>query len=235
MPPAAAEAELPPPSPGKKWHWLWLPALLLFAVLVVGLGWRAWRGDLPGPLQPLSNVVQRLKAKWGQAKPPALAPAAPEAGPKPIAPTKVTPPPPPATAQDLRDLPVDWAQAHYQGMMNVKGGGQMLVIQGEVLNKGKTARGPIRLKATLTNSQNRPLKEEMLYAGSTFTDNELKIMSPEEIKGWLAKPGGRSQIKVLKPGDKEPFTAVFFGVPGNLSETQAGFQIVVVEGPVATE
>jgi predicted Zn finger-like uncharacterized protein len=233
--PAAAEAEIPAPSPEKKRHWLWLPALLLALVVVVGLGWRAWQGDLPGPLKPLGDVVQRLKGKWGQAKQPASAAGGQKAGAKPIAPTKVTPPQPPVTAQDLRDLPVDWAQAHYQGLVNDKGGGQLLVIQGEVLNKGKTARGPIRLKAILTDSQHRPLKEEVVYAGSTFTDNELKTMSPEEIKGWLAKPGGRSQERVLKSGDKEPFTVVFFGVPDNLAETQSGFQIMVVEGPVAAD
>jgi predicted Zn finger-like uncharacterized protein len=231
--PVAAEAEIPTPPPEKKRHWLWLPALLLALVIVVGLGWRAWRGDLPGPLKPLSDVVQRLKGKWGKARPPAPAPAGPEAAAKPVAPTTVTPPPPPVTAQDLRDLPVDWAQAHYQGLVNSKGGGQLLVITGEVFNKGKTARGPVRLKGTLTDSQHRPLREEIVYAGSTFTDNELKTMTPEEIKGFLAKPGGRSQERVLKPGEKEPFTVVFFGVPGNLAETQSGFQIVVVEGPVA--
>jgi predicted Zn finger-like uncharacterized protein len=235
IPPAAAEAEMPPPSPGKKRHWLWLSAVLLFAVLVIGLGWLAWQGDLPGPLKPLNDVVQQLKGKAGQAKPPAPAAVPPEAGLKAPAPTKVTPPPPPVTAQDLRDLTVDWAQAHYQGMMNVKGGGQLLVIQGEVLNKGKTARGPIRLKAILTDPRHRPVKEEVVYAGSTFTDNELKTMSPEEIKGWLAKPGGRSQGRVLKPGTKISFTVVFFGAPDNLAETQAGFQIMVVEGPVAAD
>jgi predicted Zn finger-like uncharacterized protein len=234
-PPAAAEAEIPAPSPEKKRHWLWLPALLLALVVLVGLGWRAWRGDLPGPLKPLGDVVQRLKGKWGKGLQPGPAAVNPEAGAKPIAPTKVTPPPPPVTAQDLRDLPVDWAQAHYQGLVNGKGGGQLLVIQGEVFNKGKTARGPIRLKATFTDSQHRPLREEVVYAGSTFTDNELKTMTPEEIKGFLAKPGGRSQERVLKPGDKEPFTVVFFGVPNNLAETQSGFQIMVVEGPVAAD
>ena len=44
--------------------------------------------------------------------------------------------------------------------------------------------------------------------------------------------GEEAQL-VVKPGDKEPFTVVFFGVPDNLAETQSGFQIMVVEGPVA--
>ena len=233
IPPEAAEAELPPPSPGRKRQWLWLTAIIPFIVLVIGLGWGAWKGVLPGPLKPLNHVAQRLKGKSGQAKPAVPPAAAPETGAKAPAPTKVTPPPPPVTAQELRDLPVDWAQAHYQGLVNAKGGGQLLVIQGEVLNKGKTARGPIRLKTTLTDAQHRPVKDKVVYAGSTFTDNELKTMSPDEIKGWLAKPGGRSQERVVKPGGKIPFTVVFFGVPNNLAETQSGFQILVVEGPVA--
>jgi hypothetical protein len=62
----------------------------------------------------------------------------------------------------------------------------------------------------------------------------LKSLDPSEIKGWLARPGGRSQKKVLKPGEKQPFTAVFFGVPDNLAEAQSGFQLVVVKGPKVT-
>jgi predicted Zn finger-like uncharacterized protein len=234
-PSAAPEADILAPSPERKRQWLWLPALLLALVVVVGLGWRAWQGDLPGPLKPLADVVHRLKGEWGQAKQSTPAAVGQEAGAKPVAPTKVTPPPPPVTAQDLQDLPVDWAQAHYQGLVNDKGGGQLLVITGEVLNKGKEARGPIRIKATLTDSQHLPLREEVAYAGTTCTDNELKTLSPEEIKAWLAKPGGRSQERVVKPGEKIPFTVVFFGVPDNLAETQSGFQIVVVEGPVVAD
>jgi hypothetical protein len=72
-----------------------------------------------------------------------------------------------------------------------------------------------------------------VYAGTTLSDTDLKTLNPEEIKGWLAKPGGRSQERVLKSGKKQPFAVVFFGVPNNLAETQSGFQLVVVEGPVA--
>jgi len=231
--PESVEAELLPFPPRRKRHWLWISAILLVAGAAVGLALGAWQGVLPGPLKPLNGVAQRLKETLEPAKPAAPPAATPEAGVRSPAPTKVTPPPPPVTAEDLRDLPVEWAQAHYQGLVNVQGGGQLLVIQGEVLNKGKTARGPIRLKATLTDAQHRPVKEESVYAGSTFTDTELKTMSPEEIKGWLAKPGGRSQESVLQPGKKEPFTAVFFGVPDNLAEIRSGFQLVVTEGPAA--
>jgi hypothetical protein len=143
----------------------------------------------------------------------------------------VTPPPPPAPPQDLTDLAVDWAQAHYQGLVNGQGGGQMLLIQGEIVNRGKTPRGPIRIRATITDAKHQPWREEMVYAGTSLSDGEAKTLAPDEIKGWLAKPGGRSQTQVLKPGEKQPFIVVFFGVPNNLAETQSGFQLVVVEGP----
>jgi len=230
QPAAAAEAQVETPPSQKRRHWLWLPALLLAVVVCAGLGWRAWQGDLPGPLKPLANLVQRLKGKPGSAKQPTT-PAGSEAS-APAA-TVVTPPPPPVPAADLADLGVDWAQAHYQGLVNDKGGGQVLLIQGEVINKGRSPRGPIRLKATLTDAQHRPLREETVYAGTSLTDNEAKTLPPEEIKGWLAQPGGRSQQRLLKPGAREPFSVVFFGVPNNLAETQSGFQLLVVEGPVA--
>jgi predicted Zn finger-like uncharacterized protein len=231
QPAAEAQAEAALPF-WKRRHWLWLPALLLAVVVLVGLGYRAWQGDLPGPLKPLGEAIQRLKGQKPPVKPPAP-PAAPEASAPAPAPTVVTPPPPPVPAANLTDLGVDWAQAHYQGLVNDKGGGQLLLIQGEVINKGKSPRGPIRLKATLTDAQHRPLKEEVVFAGTSLTDTEVKTLPPEEIKGWLAQPGGRSQQRLLKPGEREPFAVVFFGVPNNLAETQSGFQLVVVEGPVA--
>ncbi len=218
--------EMPPPPEVRRPAW-WIPALLLAALALGGVSWLAWQGTL---LKPVANLVQRLKGK--QAPPQQPGPVAGQEAGAP-APTIVTPPPPLAPAPDLVELAVDWAQARYQGLLNDKGGGQMLLIQGEVINKGKSPRGPIRLKAILTDAQHRPLREEVVYAGTTLSETEAKTLSPEEIKGWLAKPGGRSQELVLKPGEKEPFTVVFFGVPGNLAEIQYGFQLVVLEGPVA--
>lgn len=222
----APEAMAPPPPEAapaavasaaqKLRRWWWVAASAL--VLIVALGWWFWPGKFPlGPRQPLTDAVN---SQEGKAPPPE--PSAPG--------TQVaTPPLPPVPAPDLRELPVEWAQAHYQGLVNDKAG-QLLIIQGEVVNKGKNPRGPIRVKAILTDSRHQPLREEIVYAGTTLNDSELKSLDPEEIKAWLQKPGGRSQAQVLKPGQRQPFTVVFFGAPGDLSEKQAGFQIMVVEG-----
>jgi len=229
---AAVTGAEAPVSPGNRHSWWVLLALFLAAVVAGGLGWLAWEGSLPAPLKPVADAVQRLKGKQPPSEEPGPA-SSPEAGAPAPAPTVVTPPPPPVPTPDLTDLAVDWAQAHYQGLVNDQGGGQLLLIQGEVVNKGKSSRGPIRIKATLTDSQHRPIQEEIVYAGTTLTDQELKSLKPDEIRGWLAKPGGRTQEQGLKPGEKQPFTVVFFGVPDNLAETQSGFQLVVMEGPVA--
>ena len=235
-PPAPAEAEVPPasatpeempPPPEKKSRlWLWLVVLSLVAVILGGLSWWAWQKI---SVKSWSQAGQALFKKASQP-----APAAPDAqaGSSSPAPLVVTLPAPPVPAPDLREVPVDWAQARYEGLVNPKGG-QVLVIRGEVANKGKKLRGPIRLKAILTDAQHRPVREEFVYAGTKLTDEELKTLDPDKIKNWLAQPGGRSQAQELKPGDKLPFTAVFFGVPGNLAESRSGFQLVVVEGPVA--
>jgi hypothetical protein len=143
-------------------------------------------------------------------------------------------PPPPVPTPEVAELPIDWAKARYQGLVNARGG-QLLVIQGEIVNQGKNPRGPIRVKATLTDAAHRPLREETVYSGTTLTDRELMTLDPGEIKGWLARPGGRSQVRVVSPGGKQPFTVVFFGAPDNLAEAHSGFQLAVVEGPTAAK
>lgn len=208
-PEAAAPAEAPAaPKPRLRW---WMVVLVIAVPILTALGWWLWRLQQSEPTAPGS-----------------------QAGPAAPAPLVVTPSPPPVPPTDLREVPVDWAQARYEGLVNLQGQ-QLLVIRGEVANEGKTVRGPIRVKAILTDARHQPLKEEVVYAGTSLTDEELKTVDPKKIKYWLDRPGGRSQEQKLRPGEKQPFTVVFFGVPANLAETQAGFQLVVVEGPVLTD
>lgn len=187
---------------------LWMIVLMLAIPLLAALGWWLWQWQQPEAVTPGF-----------------------QAGPEAPAPLVVTPSPPPVPPEDLQDLPVDWAQARYEGLVNAQGE-QLLVIRGEVANEGKTARGPVRLKAILTDAQHQPLKEKVVYTGTSLTDEEVKTLDPDKIKGWLDRPGGRSEEQKVKPGEKQPFTVVFFKVPTDLAEIQAGFQLVVVEGPV---
>lgn len=142
----------------------------------------------------------------------------------------LTAPLPPASPEELRNLRVGLHDVRHQGLVHPKGG-QLLVIQGEVVNDTGESRGPIRLKATLTDSLNQPVKELLFYSGLSLSDEELLQSEPDEIKRWLDTPGGRQGAKVLKPGASQPFTAVFFGVPDNLAEARFGFHIAVMDGP----
>jgi len=142
----------------------------------------------------------------------------------------LTPPLPPTSPEELRKLVVELKDARYQGLVNAKGL-QLLVIQGDVNNLTGEPRGPIRLKATLTDALNQPVQELLFFSGTSLTDEELLQTDPEEIKRWLATPGGRGGPRVVKPGDSQPFTAVLFGVPDNLAEARFGFNIVVLDGP----
>ena len=137
---------------------------------------------------------------------------------------------PPASPEELRKLAIELKDARYKGLVNAKGG-QLLVIQGEVKNRTGEPRGPIRLKATLTDALHQPVQELLFYSGTSLSDEELLRTDPEEIKRWLATPGGRGGTRVVKPDGSQNFTGVFFGVPDNLAEARHGFTIVVIEGP----
>ncbi|MEW6386526.1 MAG: DUF3426 domain-containing protein [Thermodesulfobacteriota bacterium] len=159
------------------------------------------------------------------ASPVAQAPAA-----RPEAPA--VPAPPPTDPKDLKDIVISPPEARYHGLVNSQGG-QLLVIQGEVKNNSPQPRGPIQLKAILTDSQNKPLREQLFYTGTTFANKELQQLTPEEISRWLNTPGGRTQKPVVGPGEKQPFNAVFFQAPENLAGGGYGYLLEVVQGPPA--
>jgi hypothetical protein len=121
-------------------------------------------------------------------------------------------------------------EERYRGLVNRKGG-QLLLIQGKIKNASPQPRGPIQLKASLTDPQQKTVKEREFYGGTVVFDDELQSLDPEEINRWLETPGGRAQKQVLKPGEEQSFM-VFFGAPANLSGY--GYKIQVIKGPVAT-
>jgi len=144
----------------------------------------------------------------------------------------VKPPAAPPAPQDLQELRVEGAEAFFQGLINDQGG-RMLVIGGEVKNTGKQSRGPVLLKAALTDPQNRPVMERRFYAGTRMTAEELKKLPPGDINRWLDTPGGRSRMLMVRPGEGQPFTVVFFETPEKLAEGLYGYTVTIIEGPAA--
>jgi len=222
---AAEKAEMPKPStlftsPTSRSSRTWIIAAVsvLAGVLLVG-GVFMWFGGY-------GWVTKYLKFKG---KPPA--PAAKVAEPPPVVETVPPPPVPQAAAEDLQNLALSNTEERYRGLVNTKGG-QLLVIQGKVKNSSSQPRGPIKIKAVLTDPQQKTVKEREFYAGSVVFDDELQNLEPEEINRWLDTPGGRAQKQMIEPGESQSFMVVFFGAPQNLSGY--GYKMQVVQGPVAS-
>ncbi len=221
---AAAKAALPKPSPlltagSKRSPWPWIISLIsgLVGGMLVGCavmwfwgyGWLAQKVHLQDT--------------------PALSPAAKAAG---ISKMETASPPlsPPAGATDLKDLEIVGQEERYRGLVNGKGG-QLLVIQGKVKNASSQPRGPIQLKAVLTDPKQKTVNERDFYAGTVVFDDELQNLDPEEINRWLDTPGGRAQKKILAPGEDQSFMVVFFGAPKNLAGY--GYKMQIIKGPIA--
>jgi hypothetical protein len=219
---AAAKAALPKPSilfttPARRFSWPWIIGIasgLLGGVLVGGVimwfggyGWMAKHLKVKGPA-PAATVTGTAKVE-------------------------IVPPPPapPASAGDLKDLELTNQEERYRGLVNAKGG-QVLLIQGKVKNTSPQPRGPVKIKAMLTDPQQKTLKEREFYAGTVVFDDELQNLEPEEISRWLDTPGGRAQKQILEPGESQSFMVVFFGTPQNLSGY--GYKMQVVKGAVAS-
>jgi len=221
---AAARAALPKPSllltgGARRSSWPWIISLIsgLSAGILVGgavmwfwgYGWMAQKIHSQASLTP--------------------SPAAKAAGVAKVEP--VSPPlSPPAGAKDLKDLVIVGQEERYRGLVN-RQGGQLLLIQGKVKNTSSQPRGPIQLKAVLTDAQQKNVKEREFYAGTVVFDDELQNLGPEEINRWLDTPGGRAQKKVVEPGEDQSFMVVFFGAPANLSGY--GYKMQIIKGPVA--
>jgi predicted Zn finger-like uncharacterized protein len=139
-------------------------------------------------------------------------------------------PAPPAAVEDLKDLEIINQEERYRGLVNSKGG-QLLLIQGKVKNTSQQFRGPVKIKAMLTDPGQKIVKEREFYAGTVIFDDELQSLDPEEIIRWLDTPGGRAQKQILDPGESQSFMVVFFHAPQNLSGY--GYKLQVVKGPVA--
>ncbi|MHB8068143.1 MAG: DUF3426 domain-containing protein [Desulfobaccales bacterium] len=220
----AARAALPKPSllltaGARRSPWPWVISLTggLAAGILVGCAIMWFWG--------YGWMAQKIHVQGS----PTLSPAAKAAG---IDKMESASPPlaPPAGAVDLKDLEIVGQEERYRGLVNRKGG-QLLLIQGKVKNASSQPRGPIQLKAVLTDPKQKSVNERDFYAGTVVFDDELQNLDPEEINRWLDTPGGRAQKKLLGPGEDQSFMVVFFGAPQNLAGY--GYKMQIIKGPVA--
>lgn len=97
--------------------------------------------------------------------------------------------------------------------------GQILVITGLAKNQYKTARGFIRLKGLLHDSQGKILKEQTVYCGNILTEDELITLSMEDMTKRFKKRGGEKGLNMkVPPGGSVKFMIVFNQIPTELTE-----------------
>jgi predicted Zn finger-like uncharacterized protein len=97
--------------------------------------------------------------------------------------------------------------------------GNLFCIQGMVFNEYPASRSFIRIKGSLLDEKGVAVKQKIAYAGNTFTENELKDMTLDQINQGLADRTGKGNVNVnVKPQALVPFMIVFEELPDNLSE-----------------
>jgi predicted Zn finger-like uncharacterized protein len=97
--------------------------------------------------------------------------------------------------------------------------GTLFCIQGTVFNNYTGSRSFIRVKGSLLDERGIAVKQKLAFAGNTFSENELKDMSLEQINQGLADRAGKGNANVnVKPQASVPFMIVFEELPDNLSE-----------------
>jgi len=97
--------------------------------------------------------------------------------------------------------------------------GNLFCIQGMILNNYPESRSFIRVKGSLLDEKGVAVKQKLAFAGNTFSENELKDMTLEQVNQGLANRTGKGNVNVnVKPQASVPFMIVFEELPDNLSE-----------------
>lgn len=97
--------------------------------------------------------------------------------------------------------------------------GNLFCIQGMIVNDYPGSRSFVRVKGSLLDEKGAEVKQKLAFAGNTFSENELKDMSLEQINQGLAIRTGKGNANVsVKPQASVPFMIVFEELPENLSE-----------------
>jgi len=97
--------------------------------------------------------------------------------------------------------------------------GQFFVIRGTVHSQYPKPRSHILIKGSILDNTGKVIESRVAYAGNTFTEEELKTLSVEEIlKAMKNRDGMARQNFNVPSGSSIPFMIVFDNLPDTLSE-----------------
>jgi len=96
-------------------------------------------------------------------------------------------------------------------------GKRILVIKGQVTNLSAKEKSGIRIAAAILDSADKPLAEQMVYAGNTISGEMLRKAGRETIRKVLANRFGDQLTNMnVGPGKSLPFMVVFFDAPESI-------------------
>jgi len=97
--------------------------------------------------------------------------------------------------------------------------GELFIIKGTVTNDYPKSRNFILIKGSILDDKGQMIKEKLVYAGNTFTEENIEGMSLEEIDKGLKNRFGKGRMNFnIKPGDTIPFMIILENLPESLSE-----------------
>ncbi len=97
--------------------------------------------------------------------------------------------------------------------------GDLFIIKGKIINNYPQPRSYILVKATIIDDKDNPLAEKLAYAGNTFTENELRDISIEEIDRKMNRKEGENRANInVEPMEAVPFMIIFNNLPESMSE-----------------
>ncbi|MFH2125097.1 MAG: zinc-ribbon domain-containing protein [Pseudomonadota bacterium] len=100
--------------------------------------------------------------------------------------------------------------------------GRIFVIQGLVESQHKDVRTAILVRGRLQDAKGKVARQAVVYAGPSFTPEELRTLGLQDIQARLGSPKGPDGTNyVIAPSGTIPFMIVFANLPGNLSEFTA--------------
>ena len=98
-------------------------------------------------------------------------------------------------------------------------GGRLFVIRGKVGSKYPKPRSYILIKGNILDNNGKVVKSKQSFAGNTFTEEEIKTLSLDEVKKAMNNRDGMARKNFnVSSGVTIPFMIVFDNLPDNLSE-----------------
>lgn len=92
--------------------------------------------------------------------------------------------------------------------------GQIFVVEGEVVNEGRTPVSFILLEGKLYTTNNQVAQSQKAFCGNPMTRDELTSLSITDIQNRMMNREGHDMVDVhVAPKQKVPFTMVFHNLP----------------------